>query len=843
MESRFAHLRERDTSVSMMRVKMSRRRSQTQKENRERTVNSRRQLENLPELELSSMDASIAMAVNNTKPAKNVAADERLKQLERWKERKALEKEKEKREKERKGVFKTGVYHPKNHAIAASLPLAPAAPTRVRETRVTPAQSQTTRVTRSMKQQQQVQKATLVKPMNVHDANAVAKKAVPALEQPTRGRVAPVKAAPPKTKGKACPVEPIRALPTRSTTRSTAPAQQDKLKDNPAGVRATRSKAIVKPLPSFSDRKRDCEETEKTDVQTAVLKEPEAKKQPENELVSEDNVLPDSVPAGDPAQGPSFAPQGFVFQAPSGLSSFKFEPLTPRSNDASLKPSVNFSFPPAPVSNVQHQAEPSQASPRCSPPRTPTAVAPPTPASPAESKHDVPYFRSEIANETERLTSLCGHWEAKVEDESIPEEMRDRMRTAIGQARLLMKERFKQFGGLVDDCEFARGEKITTCTDLQGFWDMVYFQVEDVNKKFEALKDAESRGWAEERKPPPRQKKVVKKPVAAGPSSKPAGATAAAKSRLAAAKAAMKAKQRAAKEDGEEPSCSDAQEPQPQGAPPPGSSLPLDEGFSRVHSPLKPPASFRRSSRLSAAVLPQPSPSSSSSCCLSTRSVTRQSLTSVQTPGRSATPLLHTPAERLLTPKKTPAKAQKSQPGTPQLSRSTTSPVTEEVSKVSPAVVCQAPETSACLSFTLSPCGTPTPAPASSPPTTVEARGSACRSAQTSIVEDMPGLDFERYLQPSLRCSPSPAGEVDMETLSPMTTLSPMAPDVEMESPKGQSEELQARQETAVPLVSALPPPKSQAADAALLLFTPDPKDRIRQSVCPSDLMVFTPPL
>lgn len=80
MESRFAHLRQRDSSVSMMRVKMSRRRSQSQKENRERTVNSRRQLDNLPELELSSMDASIAMGnmsvvqektVNNTKPAKS----------------------------------------------------------------------------------------------------------------------------------------------------------------------------------------------------------------------------------------------------------------------------------------------------------------------------------------------------------------------------------------------------------------------------------------------------------------------------------------------------------------------------------------------------------------------------------------------------------------------------------------------------------------------------------------------------------------------------------------------------------------------------------------------------
>ena len=51
------------------------------------------------------------------------------------------------------------------------------------------------------------------------------------------------------------------------------------------------------------------------------------------------------------------------------------------------------------------------------------------------------------------------------------------MRTAVGQARLLMKERFNQFSGLVDDCELGRGEKITTCTDLQGFWDMVYYQV------------------------------------------------------------------------------------------------------------------------------------------------------------------------------------------------------------------------------------------------------------------------------------------------------------------------------------------------------------------------------
>jgi len=66
MESRFSHLRQRDTSVSMLRVKMSRRRSQSLKENRERSVNTRRQLHKLQELEMSCLDASIAAANMST---------------------------------------------------------------------------------------------------------------------------------------------------------------------------------------------------------------------------------------------------------------------------------------------------------------------------------------------------------------------------------------------------------------------------------------------------------------------------------------------------------------------------------------------------------------------------------------------------------------------------------------------------------------------------------------------------------------------------------------------------------------------------------------------------------
>uniref|UniRef100_A0A8C5G5H3 Uncharacterized protein n=1 Tax=Gouania willdenowi TaxID=441366 RepID=A0A8C5G5H3_GOUWI len=110
-------------------------RSQSQKENRDRMVNTRRNLGKLQELEVSCLDATttdmsvIQEKVENT--GKTAKTEERLKQLERWKERKALEKEKEKRLKERKGVFKTGVYHPND----ATIFVLPAASTKAKEVR------------------------------------------------------------------------------------------------------------------------------------------------------------------------------------------------------------------------------------------------------------------------------------------------------------------------------------------------------------------------------------------------------------------------------------------------------------------------------------------------------------------------------------------------------------------------------------------------------------------------------------------------------------------------------------------------------------------------------------
>lgn len=55
-----------------------------------------------------------------------------------------------------------------------------------------------------------------------------------------------------------------------------------------------------------------------------------------------DQPQADSVPAEDAAVTPSFAPEGFIFQAPAGLVPYRFEPLTPQSADAFLTPRFVF---------------------------------------------------------------------------------------------------------------------------------------------------------------------------------------------------------------------------------------------------------------------------------------------------------------------------------------------------------------------------------------------------------------------------------------------------------------------------------------------------------------------
>lgn len=194
--------------------------------------------------------------------------------------------------------------------------------------------------------------------------------------------------------------------------------------------------------------------------------------------------------------------------------------------------------------------------------------------------HDVPYFRNILQSETEKLTSHCLEWDRKLELD-IPDDAKDLIRTAVGQTRLLMKERFKQFEGLVGDCEYKRGVKETTCTDLDGFWDMISFQIEDVIHKFNNLIKLEESGWqVNNNMNNNMNKNVFRKKVVSGIASKPKQDDAgriAARNRLAAIKNAMR--ERIKQEEHAETAASVI--------PKEVDKIVFDAGFFRVESPIK----------------------------------------------------------------------------------------------------------------------------------------------------------------------------------------------------------------------------------------------------------------
>ena len=63
------------------------------------------------------------------------------------------------------------------------------------------------------------------------------------------------------------------------------------------------------------------------------------------ELTVEDTTQTEEVPKSSPRLE-SFAPEGFLFQAPLGVPSFQFDPMTPRSADAFLTPRLVKTFMP-----------------------------------------------------------------------------------------------------------------------------------------------------------------------------------------------------------------------------------------------------------------------------------------------------------------------------------------------------------------------------------------------------------------------------------------------------------------------------------------------------------------
>ncbi|CAH4032996.1 unnamed protein product [Pieris brassicae] len=178
-----------------------------------------------------------------------------------------------------------------------------------------------------------------------------------------------------------------------------------------------------------------------------------------------------------------------------------------------------------------------------------------------ESMDTVNHFHRQLNMETNRLTEMADHWEHILEQNTLPDFVQEAILAAVGQARLLMSQKFQQFAGLVDRCDAADpSQPLVTPVDLQGFWDMVYMQVENLDVRFAKLGEMQARGWAPEERPREKRRKAPP-PKAAKPVT-----TSRIKNMIAAARKAKKEQEA------------------------PESSKTFEAGFFSVQSPIRTPA-------------------------------------------------------------------------------------------------------------------------------------------------------------------------------------------------------------------------------------------------------------
>ncbi|XP_040457305.1 disks large-associated protein 5 isoform X1 [Falco naumanni] len=625
--SQFASRYKKDLSTETLRTKVARRRSLLQKENRHKLFEKGRQLELADSnVQLSKKGISILKETNETGSQENSSVkqnqstnaatrriNERKEMLQRYKEEKELRKLREQREKAKKGVFKVGLYRPTAPGFLSFVPEDPV----IVKPREKAAPAFSGRITRSKAKNQE--EKTVIPTASKHSTVSASGRSV----HPTQAGCKQLSTDKAAEKDKvlqtavqtASNVRITRAAAsaarqTLKTTKITATAATSGNQSQRKTANAGKQRKAVKPdITEIIPSKQEVDKNAQLDpaLKGSVSVEPQ---QEQTAAENKPNFSP-----GRPRTR-SFAPQNFVFQPLSGLATYKVTPMTPSRANAFLTPDASWDFSNSPVNKIEKSSdtkaqEPnlkSQVSPadkdveeqqtttslrgeKASESDEKTSVQRANETIPVstditaletesddvrEQEHDVPYFRTILRSETEKLMSQCLQWDGKLELD-VPEDAKDLIRTTVGQTRLLIAERFKQFEGLVDNCEFKRGEKETSCTDLDGFWDMVDFQIKDVNKKFDNLKKLQDNGWQPLEVP---IKAIVKKKTIPNGVSKPklgaAGRTAA-QNRLAAIKAAMRNKM---KLDG----TADCMHPEKL---PEAEKVVFDAGFFRIESPVK----------------------------------------------------------------------------------------------------------------------------------------------------------------------------------------------------------------------------------------------------------------
>ncbi|XP_035283736.1 disks large-associated protein 3 [Anguilla anguilla] len=122
---------------------------------------------------------------------------------------------------------------------------------------------------------------------------------------------------------------------------------------------------------------------------------------------------------------------------------------------------------------------------------------------------DGEFFLRLLQVEVERMEGWCQTMEREAEENDLPEEILELIRSAVGSAQLLMSQKVQQFFRLCQQSVDPTAYPQPSSQDLAGFWDLLQLAMEDVRVKFQDLQRLKDLGWRlppdkkEEKKPPP----------------------------------------------------------------------------------------------------------------------------------------------------------------------------------------------------------------------------------------------------------------------------------------------------------------------------------------------------
>jgi Guanylate-kinase-associated protein (GKAP) protein len=129
------------------------------------------------------------------------------------------------------------------------------------------------------------------------------------------------------------------------------------------------------------------------------------------------------------------------------------------------------------------------------------------------------YYLTMLDDTTAHLEGMVQIWLERKAEEGLSDMAHEMIDSATGQTNLLITKKFEQFRKLIGLYDRNAGEKKIFSDDLDGFWSMVYMQVDDLYQRFAELQTMADNGWQQQasaKKPAAkkRPKKKVRQPAA-----------------------------------------------------------------------------------------------------------------------------------------------------------------------------------------------------------------------------------------------------------------------------------------------------------------------------------------